>query len=343
MKLRFSLAAALFGCALCGSATADATGQVVASIKPVHSLVSGVMAGVGEPYLIIQGTASPHTFSLRPSDAAVLENARVVFLVDESMETSLAGPIDTLARNARVVMLSQAKGLVRRPLREGGDLEAHDHGHDEHFPGHRDDAEHPGEEEAHGHHDDEHSDEDAKGFEHEEHGAFDMHLWLDPVNAAAMVRAIAGVLSEVDPSNASTYVVNAQMFLDRLEDLTAEISTDLAPVREKPFIVFHDAYRHFEDRFGLTAVGSVVVSADQSPGVRRIMELRDKVSQLGAVCVFSEVQFDSRLVDTIIEGTPARVGILDPLGTQAEDGSGAYFDLLRSMAASFGGCLTPAG
>ncbi len=344
-------AAMLFVCAIFGVAQAEVTDRVVASIKPVHSLVSAVMEGVGEPYLIIRGTASPHTFSLRPSDAEVLQNARIVFLIDELIETPLANSVDTLARDARVVMLSKAEGLVHRSLREGGAFEAHDHGAGEDHGDHEKD-EHSGREEHHSHEADDdhghhehgsHSDESADVHEGEEHAAGDLHIWLDPVNAGAMVRTIVGTLSEVDFANTKTYTANAEALLDRLDDLTAEIAEDVAPVRDRPFIVFHDAYRHFEDRFGLTAVGSVVVSAEQSPGVRRIMELRDKVRQLGATCVFSEVQFEPRLVDTIIEGTQAKAGILDPIGTTAESGPGAYFDLIRNMAASFKSCLAPAG
>lgn len=327
MNPKISGAAALLSFLLCGPVAAEAPGPVVASIKPVHSLVSGVMAGVGEPYLVIQGVASPHTFSLRPSDARALEDARVVFLVDALLETSLAHSIDALARSARVVVLSRAAGLVHRPLREGGDFEAH--GHDGH------EAHGRYEEDGHGHQ------EDGENGHHEGHGARDMHFWLDPVNAAAMVRRIAEVLSEDDPANAAAYAVNARMLLDRLQALSEEISQDLAPVRDKPFIVFHDAYQHFEERFGLTAVGSVVVSTDYSPGVRRIMELRDKVRRLEATCVFSEVQFDSRLVDTITEGTSARAGMLDPLGATAGEGPEAYFDLLRNLAVAFGRCLAP--
>ena len=343
-------AAAFFGCVLSGPAAADTAAGVVASIKPVHSLVGAVMEGAGEPHLIIRGTASPHTFILRPSDAEVLQNARVVFLIDELIETPLVKSIGTLAHDARVVRLSEAEGLVNRTLREGGTFEAHDHeaehgDHegDEHSEGH----------EAHGHHDDHghhdhhedegHSGEDADAHEDGEHTAFDMHFWLDPVNAGAMVRTIAAVLSEEIPDHAGTYAANAEALLGRLDDLTGEIAEEVAPVRGKPFIVFHDAYRHFEDRFGLTAVGSVVVSVEQSPGARRIAELRDKIQRLGATCVFAEVQFEPRLVDTIIEGTQARAGTLDPLGATAESGPGAYFDLIRNMAASFRSCLAPAG
>ena len=305
-------AAALFNCVIASPAAADAAVRVVASIKPVHSLVSAVMAGVGEPHLIIRGAVSPHTFSMRPSDAAMLENARVIFLIGESLETSLARPIETLAGNARVIALSEAQGLVRRPLREGGTFEAHGHGTDDDHDLHR-------------------------------RGAFDMHIWLDPVNAGAMARAIAGALSKADPTNAGTYAANTQALLRRLEEFTRQIAAEVAPVRGKPFIVFHDAYRYFEDRFGLTAAGSSVVSPDRSPGVRRISELRDKIRELGVTCVFAEPQFEPRLVDVIIEGTPARTGTVDPLGATIESGPELYFTLIRNMAASFKSCLAPAG
>lgn len=301
------IATALLGGASSSAEATDVANRVVASIKPVHSLASGVMAGVGEPHLIIRGTTSPHAFSLRPSDAASLENAQVVFLVGKSVETSLVSSVGTLARHARIVLLSEAQGLVHRPLRNGRDFETH------------------------GHHED-------KGD-----GALDLHLWLDPENAGTMVRVIADTLSEADPANAGAYAANAEMLLRRLGDLTAEIEAELAPARNRPFIVFHDAYQHFEDRFELEAVGSVMVSPDQAPSVRRITELRDKVRRLGAICVFAEAQFEPGLIDTIIEGTPARMGMLDPLGAAGSNGSEAYFDLIRNLAASFKQCLVPAG
>ena len=330
-------AAALFNCVIASPAAADAAVRVVASIKPVHSLVSAVMAGVGEPHLLIRGAVSPHTFSMRPSDASVLENARVIFLIGESLETSLVRPIDTLAGNARVIALSEVPGLVRRPLREGGTFEAHGHGIDAGH-GRHEDEEHEGEERAK-------EKVAAHGDDHDAHrrSAFDMHIWLDPVNAGVMARAIAGALSEADPTNAGTYAANAQALLTRLEALTAQIAAEVSPVRGKPFIVFHDGYRYFEDRFGLTAAGSIVVSLDRSPGVRRISELRDKMRELGVTCVFAEPQFEPRLVDVIIEGTPARMGTIDPLGATIENGPELYFTLIHNMAASFKSCLTPAG
>ena len=318
--------AALLGGTTAGPAAGDDGLRVVASIKPVHSLVSAVMAGVGEPHLIIRGHSSPHTFTMRPSDAAALEDADVVFMIGDTMETALAGPVEVLAGNARVVRLADTPGLVRRPLREGGAFEEHDH-------------------DSHGHQgeDDDHDDDDHDDHMDDDHedGPYDMHVWLDPINGWTMARAIAGTLGELDPANAATYEANVDALLHRLDHLTGDIAQDVTPARGVPFIVFHDGYRYFEDRFGLSAAGSVVISPDRAPGARRISELRDKVRDLGVVCVFDEPQFDKRLVRTVIEGSDVRAATVDPLGSAIEDGPELYFTLLSNMAAAFTDCLAP--
>ena len=168
-----------------------------------------------------------------------------------------------------------------------------------------------------------------------------MHVWLDPVNAAAMAHMIADTLSEADPANAATYEDNAHELIHRLVHLAEEIEAEVAPVRGRPFIVFHDGYRYFEDRFGLTAAGSAVVSSERTPGVRRIRELRHKVAELGVVCLIDEPHFDRRLINTVIEGTDVRSGTVDPMGATAEIGPDLYFTMLRNMSAAFRDCLAP--
>ena len=325
------VAVLFLGFCLVSPGAAETDIQVVTSIKPVHSLASAVMNGVGEPHLIMRGAGSPHEFKLRPSDAAMLEEAAIIFLIDARMEATLVRPISTLARNARVVELSQAKGLVRRPLREGGAFEDdHNHFHDE--------DEHHGND--HGH---EHEHGEAHGHDKDDHGGgpFDLHIWLDPVNAWVMARTMAETLAEADPTNATTYEETANKLLHRLDNLKEEVAGKVAAVQGQPFIVFHDAYRYFEDRFGLAATGSAVVSEERSPGVRRIRELREKVRQLGVTCVLSEPHFDPRLVNTVIEGTAIRSGTVDPLGVDVDSGPELYFTVLRDMAAAFRECLAP--
>ena len=146
---------------------------------------------------------------------------------------------------------------------------------------------------------------------------------------------IADTLSEADPANAATYEDNAHELIHRLEHQGEEIAAELGSLHDRPFIVFHDGYRYFEERFGLAAAGSAVVSPDRSPGVRRIRELREKVGELGVVCVIDEPAFDRRLVNTVIEGSSVRAGTVDPMGAAIDPGPELYFALPRNMAGAF--------
>ncbi len=292
---------------------ASAAPAVVATTKPIHSLVAAVMDGVGEPDLLVDGAASPHTYSLKPSDAAALESADVVFWTGHGMELFLGEALGTLSGHATVVELAETPGLQLLPMREGGAFEAHDHDHDHDHDdhGHADDAE----------------------------GEADMHFWLDPENAALMVTHIAGVLAEADPANAAAYEANAAATLATLDALEAELATALAPVADRPFIVFHDAYQYFERRFGLTAAGSITVSPEVLPGAARIDALRHAVADRHAVCVFAEPNFQPALVATVSEGTGARAGTLDPEGSTLAAGPGLYPELMRGLATGMLDCL----
>ncbi len=321
---------------LCGG-PAWALDGVVASIKPVHSLVAAVMEGVSEPELLVKGAASPHAYALRPSEARALEQAKVVFWVGEGMETFLAGPLETLGGNARVVELVKAHDLVELDFREGGPFEEHDHGdHEGHDHAHDDDddeADHDG--------GDDHAHE-GHGHEGHDHGAIDMHLWLDPSNAKAFVHEIEEALSAADPDNAATYEANVDALNEKLDALIAETDAALAPVRGRGFVVFHDAYQYFENRFDIQAAGSITVSPEAIPGAQRLTDIRAKVAELGATCIFAEPQFEPRLISVVAEGTQARTGVLDPLGADLEDGPELYFELIRNLTTSLTTCLAGA-
>ena len=325
-----------------GTATAKADINVVTSIKPVHSLVSAVMEGVGTPHLIVEGAASPHTYALKPSQAGKLQDADIVFWIGNTLEAFLEKPIDGIATRAKSVALVEAHGLNQIKFREGGAFDAHDHGHDDHDEhGHDDHDEHKHDEHGHDDHDEHKHDEHG----HDEHGhnEFDPHVWLDPVNAKAIVHEIEEALSEVDPANATAYAANADALMVKLDALVGEVQAELDPVRGRGFIAFHDAYQHFERRFGMSAVGSITVSPEVLPGAERIGELQDKVRSLDASCVFSEPQFEPKLVSTVTENTDAGTGVLDPLGASIKDGPGLYFTLIRNMASALKGCLSGQG
>jgi zinc transport system substrate-binding protein len=284
---------------------------VVASIAPVHSLAAAVMAGMGEPVLLVKGASSPHDYSLKPSDARALNAAKLVFLVDDkALESFLAKPLAALAGKAKVVRLGAAPGVKRLEPREGGAWENHDD-HD------------------HGHAKHDHHDEDE----------LDPHLWLDPGNAKAMTEAMAAALADADPPHATAYRDNAAKTLARLDALDADLKLRLAPAAGKPFVVYHDAYQYLEAAYGLTAAGSVTVSPERKPGAKRLKAIRDKIVRLKAACVFAEPQFDPRLAGTLAEGTGARTGILDPLGAALAPGADLYPGMMENLADAVSGCL----
>lgn len=319
------LALFLTSVAMAGSSNAMAAPNVVVSIKPIHSLVAAIMQGVGEPQLIVDGGASPHTFSLKPSNAKAIEGADIVFWVGHGLEAFLEKPLESLASKAEVVELDDAPGLEKLKFREGGPFEAHDHGDEE--------AGHDHEKEEHDH---AHVEE---GHDHD-HGEYDMHLWLDPLNAKAMAAEIEKTLLAADPANAAAYQENARKLMENLDALNTEITTTIAPIKDKPFVVFHDAYQYFEHRYGVKTAGSITVSPETMPGAERIKQIHAKVTELGATCVFAEPQFEPKLVRVVTEGTKAKSGTLDPEAATLDAGPDLYFQLMRGIATSLKDCLS---
>ncbi|MBY3200215.1 zinc ABC transporter solute-binding protein [Rhizobium laguerreae] len=305
---------------------------VVTSIKPIHSLVSAIMQGVGEPELIVDGAASPHTYNLKPSNARALQDAKVIFWVGPGLEAFLEKPLQALGSDASIAALDDAPGLVKLPFREGGAFEAHDDApeHDSASGHHEAEAAH-GAEADHDH-----------GHDDHDHGAFDTHLWLDPMNAKAMATMITTTLVAADPANALTYQGNAKALDDKLDALDTEVKGMVAPVKDKPFIVFHDAYQYFEHRYGIRVSGSITVSPETIPGAERVSEIHRKVGELGATCVFAEPQFEPRLVNVVIEGTRAKSGVLDPEAATLKAGPDLYFNLMRGIANNMKDCLSGA-
>lgn len=299
---------AVAACLPARTAVAEAP-AVVVTILPIHSLVAGVMDGVGRPHLLLDGGASPHAYALKPSDARRLTEARAVFWVGEALEAFLERPLGALAGQARKVEILEMAGLRRLPLREGGIWGTHE--------------------------------EETSGPAAAPHGhkGIDSHLWLDPDNARAIVRGAATVLGGIDPANAGRYADNATALEHRLDDLDSRLRARLAPLAGRPYVVFHDAYQYFERRYGLSPAGAVTVSPGRAPGAKRLIELRQRIRAAKAACVFMEPQFEPRLAHIVIEGTPARLGTLDPLGANLVPGKDAYFALMDGLAESITGCL----
>ncbi|XWN34374.1 MAG: zinc ABC transporter substrate-binding protein [Devosia sp.] len=374
------------------------------------------MDGVGEPTLVVPPGASPHGYAMRPSEAAAVQDADIVFWVGDALNPAFARTVGSLAGDARTVSLLELPDTIRLEFREGATFEAHDHGdghgheeaaaddddheheetaahddhghdhraekaeahddhghknereeaaaHDDHGHDHRaekaeahDDHGHENEHEEtaahdehdhgtaeaddeHGHSDHGHEEVSAHGHEHE-HDGVDPHAWLDPMNAKIWVDAIAAALSQADPDNASTYFGNAAAAKDELDTLISEVTETVEPARGQNFVVFHDAYHYFEARFDVEATGAISLGDAGQPSAARISEIKETIGDTNAVCVFSEPQFEPRLVDTVIEGTNASKGVLDPLGADIAPGPDMYPTLIKNLADNLVSCLRP--
>lgn len=318
--LRAAGTAALLAASLPASASADGN-DVMVTIKPLHALVASIMQGTGTPALLIDGANSPHSMSLKPSQAKALQQAKVIFWVGEDLEAFLVDPLKSLGAGAKQVAFLDTPDLVKLPPRETGAFEAHDHG---------------GEHEHEAKHENDHKHEHEAKHEEEE---IDPHVWMDPENAKLFVTEAVSVLSEAFPKNAGAYKANADKLDKALDGLTAEITATLAPVHDQPFIVFHDAFQYMEKRFGLRVAGSITLNPEVMPGADRLSGIRAKVQSQNARCIFAEPQFEPRIVTVLIDGTAARSGVLDPLGAAIAKGPDQYFEMMRANARSLRDCL----
>ena len=315
---------------------------VAVDIPPVASLVRQIMGDLGQPRLILPTGVSPHGYAMRPSQARTLQNADIVFWVGRDLTVWLARAIKALAADAVSVSLSDVPGITLLPFRHGSTFEAHHHDHDAEGS-HRQIPEHedvPGD----GHDNEKNADRDDEtsgraGYDDHGHNGTDPHVWLDPENARVWLEVIAAEMAKLDPDHASAYFHRAQVGRDALTELIHHLSDQLARIRGRPFVVFHDAYQYFEHRFNIGAAGAIVLTEASDPGPARIAEIRDAVRNLEVNCVFAEPQFKPKLIATVIEGTDARLGMLDPLGASLQAGPVLYSQLLRNLVRDLVDCL----
>ena len=300
------------------NSSANADIKVVTSIKPIHSLASYLMDGVGKPDLIVDGYASPHGFAMKPSHAKMLQNADLIFWVGEDLESFLEKPLNSIAKKAEKIELIEIKGLNVLKFRERNIFDEHDH------------DDHAKKEDDHDDHD------DHDGHEGHGDGEYDPHIWLDPINAKVILKEMTEHLIENDLKNASTYKSNLDKALNDIDKLTMDVMTELNESTSS--IVFHDAYQYFEKRFNVKILGAFTVNTDVMPGAEQLSEIREIIEHDKVKCIFSEPQFNPDIIKVIAKDMNIKTGVVDPLGATLNPGKDLYFDLIRNMSASFKGC-----
>ena len=311
--------------------------KVVTSIKPLHSLASYLMDGVGKPDLIVDGYASPHGFSMKPSHAKMLQDADLIFWVGEDLENFLEKPLNSIAKKAEKIELMDIKGLNVLSFRERNIFDEHDD-HDDHEghakkkkDDHDDQDDHDGHAKKKKDDHDDHDDHEGHG-----HGEYDPHIWLDPINAKVILKEMTEHLIENDSKNASTYKSNLDKALKDIDKLTMDVMTELN--QSVASIVFHDAYQYFEERFNVNILGAFTVNTDVMPGAEQLAKIREIIEHDKVSCVFSEPQFNPDIIKAVAKDMNIKTGVIDPLGATLDPGKDLYFDLINNMSSSFKGC-----
>lgn len=287
--------------------------DVVVSLKPIHSLVAALMQGVAEPKLLLTDAQSPHSMTLRPSQMRMLNDADLIVWIGPALESSLAQILKPDRYRGELVSLIDTPNLHLLPIREHEGWRSHGEAH---------------------HHHHAHPDPDSDTPIH------DTHIWLSPENAARMVRYLTRIVIGLDQSHREQYTQNSQALLARLQTLEGQIRAELEAVKNRPYVVFHDAYQYFEAHYGLNAVGSVNIDPDRLSGPRHIHRLQETIRRTNARCLFSEPQFEPKLVRTLVDELGLGSGELDPLGKQLAAGPDSYFSLMKGLTDNLIGCLS---
>ena len=168
------------------------------------------------------------------------------------------------------------------------------------------------------------------------HGEFDVHIWLDPNNAKVIVKEVANELASLDSKNSDFYKMNAKKTIEKLDILIKQIDKSIN--KKASFVTFHDAYQYFEKRFGIEALGALTINTDVQPGAKQIAEIQDLVKDKNIKCIFSEPQFNPKLINMIAKSSGAETGILDPLGSSYKPGKDLYFNLINDLYENLNKC-----
>jgi zinc transport system substrate-binding protein len=297
MIVRTTLAALMLWAAPALAAVPD----VVVTIRPLHSLVAQVMAGVGTPDLLLKSAASPHSYAMRPSDALALNRADLVIWTGEAMETFLVRIVPGLPKETAVLTATDTPRLTLLPARA--------------------------------------VDGDGDGDHDHEAGLPDAHIWLDPDNAATLLTAIADRLAGLDPGNAGIYRTNAKAATARLTMLKTNIAAELAPVAGRSYIASHDAYQYFERTFGLSYGGAVTAHPGRPPSARHMLEIAQRIREKTIGCILTEPGNRPPLIERLAEQEGMALAEADPLGLKFTPGPDLYGQMMHQLASTFRTCL----
>lgn len=294
--------------------------HVVVTIKPIHSLVTGIMEGIGEPELLMEGDSSPHHTQLKPSEEQKLYGAQVIIWVGDIYEGGLKRRLENIQGSVQIITIAELEGIQLYPYRQFKDKDGHTHGGQ------------PCCDHTHGH--------SANGDHHHEISGKDGHLWLAPNNAALLVTQIAKKLATLDIKHASLYMANSKKVLSKIQALAVDIKNDLKDVKGKPYLTFHDFTQYFDRYFGTNCVGVIRLDPNVEPSPKHLREIQLQIDAKSVNVLFAEPQFDDKVIKMLVKDSNIRPAQLDYLGYGLEKGPELYFEMMRRLSLDMSAALS---
>lgn len=303
------------------------TPRVVVTIKPIHSLVAGIMEGIGKPELLIQDNSSPHVRAITPSEANALEKAEVIVWVGAIYETGLQARMVNLKDSKTIIELQHAKNIMLYPARQGGFWGSALCAHYLLVGSNTN-------EESSCHCNHHHS-----GDHHHVPHSKDGHIWLAPNNAKAIVTQVTETLASLDPQHAPDYLANSKKVIDRLDNLAQEIAEVVRPIKTVPYMMVHDFSQYFDRYFGTKGVGTVIDISHTEPTPKQLRKIQKKLQDGSAKCLIIEPQFNLKVTQMLINDSCIPTQQIDYLGSDLTAGTDCYFEIMRRIANGLINCL----
>ena len=286
----------------------DANADIISSVKPIAFITQAVSDGVTNTDILLPDGASPHTYSLKPSDLAKIKTAELIIWVGEDLETFMPTVLKSIDKNKQIELMDipTIKSLLRTSTNNHDQQETHSHNNDS---------------------------------DHDHHGEYDEHIWLSPKIAKEIAQAVHDKLITIYPDKKDIIDENLNEFTVKLAETEQNIAKKLINVQNSGYFVFHDAYGYFESQFGLKNLGSFTINPAVQPGVQTVYAIKRELKEHQAVCVFREPQFSPAVIEKIVNGTDVRIGELNPLGTDITLSKNAYSQFLLKLTQQLLDCL----
>ncbi|MCF6345667.1 MAG: zinc ABC transporter substrate-binding protein [Thiomicrorhabdus sp.] len=271
---------------------------VTVSIPPLAGVIAPLLGERDQLNVLLKPGVSPHGFQLRPSHLRTLQSSDLVLFVGGGMDAWIEKPVQSMSK-PHIEMMA-LPNLIQLSVREGGLWEPSPHERGRHT--------------SHRH----------------AHNETDNHIWLSPLNAALMIKAVSLRLQALMPAQAQAIRIREKNWLLTLSATDAQVSRLLAPIKNQPFLVLHDAFQYFEAHYGLNGAGAIRLNPELPPSLKRIHQLREQIKAGNVRCIFKEPQFSEKRLQAVTSGLSVRIGVLDPMGGGILQGNkGSLTDYVR--------------